>query len=490
MSLRKACLKLLRKIGFIVFRVKGYYQLPPCMLLALLLMLGGCEVNRLKSAEELYAQKRYAASIVELDVLIKNGRNGALITRAELLRSNSYFALGEAAAERKNWALAIRFYKLSNSDEADLHLANIYMQLSEQAFRNGEPHLGKDYLDSIIREAPDSPNIPEVLYRRISYYLEVDKNQDAAWRDYMSLYDNTPNNPFELQARNIVMRFIPSKLEYAKVLASQSYYTESLNILFEIAKYPLADLNDLNRQISDVYQQQAEQFIEDQNYTEADRLFRIAMQYYPDKEKQIYKRLEAITSLYVSKGNSLLEAGDYANALVHYRKTFDIIPDYQPALDAINKLFTKQENIRRAAELFQEGDKFEAAGKHNDAVKAYNQAYALDAKPEYRAKAVQMQNLIDAATNPVQFAKRIIDEYRGGLLNTRIRNQKQDMLKRYKASEIRDSGWKILLSTGQNKYEVRYDLIAPNETYLYVWQVNLRDKSIVPLNRLSEALLK
>lgn len=464
--------------------------LAVCLLISLLLLLGGCEVNRLKSAEELYAQKRYAASIGELDVLIENGNNGALVTRAELLRSNSYFALGEAAEERKNLPLAIRFYKLSNSDGADLRLAELYMQLSAQAFRNGEPDIGKAFLDAIIREAPSSPRIPEVLYRRISYRLDVDKNQDAAWKDYMLLYDSQPNNPFEIQARSIATRFIPGKLEYAGVLANQGYHTEALNILFEIAKYPVADITVLNKQISDVYQQQAELFLEDQNYSEADRLFRIAMQYYPEKDKQIQKRLEAITSLYVSKGNSLLEAGDFANALVHYRKTFDIIPDYQPALDAINRLLTRQENIRRAAETSLEGDKLEAAGRIQDALKAYNAAYSLDAKPEYRAKAIQMQNLIDASTNPLLLVKRIIDEYKGGLLVNRIKNQKQDMLKRYKASEIRDSGWKILLSTGQHKYEVRYDLMAANETYLYLWQVNLRDKSIIPLNKLSEAMLK
>jgi hypothetical protein len=32
--------------------------------------------------------------------------------------------------------------------------------------------------------------------------------------------------------------------------------------------------------------------------------------------------------------------------------------------------------------------------------------------------------------------------------------------------------------------------MTPEETYFYVWQVNLRDRSIVPLNKLSEALLQ
>jgi len=98
--------------------------------------------------------------------------------------------------------------------------------------------------------------------------------------------------------------------------------------------------------------------------------------------------------------------------------------------------------------------------------------------------------LIEANKNPSAFARRIITEYKGGLLTKRIQNQKQELLKRYKENEIQDSGWILMLSTGQYKYEARYDLLTPNETYLYVWQINLRDRSIIPLNKLSEALMQ
>lgn len=455
-----------------------------------LLLLSACEINRLKSAEDLYNNQRYAAAINELDDLIRSANNRAIATRSELLRSSSYSALGEAAAERDNWPLAIRFFKLANSDAANLRLAEIYLDLGAAAFKDGNTEAGFNYLNSIIREAPESPLLPEIRYRRIAYFLDVKSDADNAWADYMKLFDSFPNNPFEIQARAYILRIIPGKLDYARVLAQQEYYADALNVLFEISRYPIVDLDKLNLQISEVYEKQAEEFIEAQDYVEADRLFRIAMQYYPAKKNDITRRLEAITSLYVRKGDSLLEAGDFAGALVHYRKTFDIIPDYQPALDAINRLFTIQENIRQAANLFSEGEQMEAAGKHNDALRNYNAAYALDNKPEYRLRASMMQNLIEATKNPTAFAKRIVDDYRGGMLSQRVRAKKQELLKSYKASEIRDSGWKILLSTGQYKYEARYDLLTPNETYLYVWQVNLRDRSLIPLNKLSEALLK
>jgi len=454
------------------------------------LLLGACEINRLRSAEDLYDNNRYAAAIQELDDLVDSAKNGAIVTRAEITRSNSYSALAEASAERKNWPLAIRFFKLANSDSANLRLAEIYLNLGAEAFRNGNLDTGKEYLDSIIREVPESPLIPEIRYRRIGYFMDVKQDIESAWSDYKQLFDDFPNNPYEIQARSYVQRFIPGKMEYAKVLTQQEYYADALNLMFELSRYPVVNSDLLNSQISDVYERQAEELIEDQDYVEADRLFRIAMQYYPAKKANITRRLEAITSLYISKGNSLLEAGDFDGALVHYRKTFDIIPDYQPALDAIDRLFTIKENIRKAAALFADGEKLEAAGKHADALKAYSDAIQLDNKNEYRQRAYQVQNLVEAAKNPTGFARRIIDEYRGGLLNTRIRQQKNELAKRNKEGEIRDSGWKILLSTGQFKYEARYDLLTPTETFLYIWQINLRDRSVIPLNKLSEALLK
>ncbi len=454
------------------------------------LFLGACEMNRLRSAEDLYNNNRYAAAIQELDDLVDSANNGAIVTRAEITRSNSYSALAEASAERENWPLAIRFFKLANSDSANLRLAEIYLSLGAEAFRNGNLDTGKEYLDSIIREVPESPLVPETRYRRIGYFMDVKQDIESAWSDYKQLFDDFPNNPYEIQARIYVQRFIPGKMEYAKVLTQQEYYADALNLMFELSRYPVVNLDLLNSQISDVYERQAEELIEDQDYVEADRLFRIAMQYYPAKKANITRRLEAITSLYISKGNSLLDAGDFDGALVHYRKTFEIIPDYQPALDAIDRLFTLKENIRKAAALFADGEKLEAAGKHAEALKAYSDAIQLDNKNEYRQRAYQVQNLVEAAKNPTGFARRIIDEYRGGLLNTRIRQQKNELMKRTKEGEIRDSGWKILLSTGQYKYEARYDLLTPTETYLYIWQINLRDRSVIPLNKLSEALIK
>jgi len=460
------------------------------LLLLILLSLGACEINRLKNAEELYEKKRFAATIQEVDEYLPISRNGALATRAELLRSSSYYELGVLAQKRDNIDVAIRFYKLSNSERADANLADIYRMLADRAKESAKHPEHLFYINAILREIPKSPYIPEMLARRISTLYEIYAERDLAWQDYMLLFDTYSNNSFELQARAQVKRFIRYKVDYAQELSSQEYYSDALAILFELTRYPVLDQDELNRLIADNYQAQAEMYIIAQDYIEADRHFRIALQYYPAKKVEIDQRLNSIASRFIDKGNSLLDARDFENALLHFQKTFDIIPDYEPALEAIDRLFTLRINIQKAAQLFLDGEKLEVAGKFADAQKLYNAAFQLDDKADYRSKALQMQNLMEAQKNPSAFAQRIIMEHRGGLIQRRISEIKNELSTKYKAEEIRDSGWKIMLSTGQNKYETRYDILTPQETFFFIWQVNLRDRAVIPLNKLSESLLK
>lgn len=465
--------------------------LPLLLCLPLWLVLSsGCEINRLNSAQELYNNKLHAGAIQELDDLIRIGKNGAIVTRAELLRGNCYLELGKSALERNNRSLGIRFFKLANSEMGDNELAQLYFQMGEEAAAAGDLPLAKTYMDDIIREIPDSPLIPQVMLRRISIYMEEYQDRNSTWLDYKYLFDNFPNNPYEIQARYYVKQFIDTKTDYAQQLLRQGYYEDALKELFELSRYPVVKSDVINHLISDVYHAQAEDYINAQDYMEADRLFRISVQYDPTKQAEVDARLEGITSLYVQKGNSLLEARDFEAALLHYNKTFEIIPDYAPAKAAIARLNKVKADIRQAQELFAQAEIMEATQKHAEALRLYNQAIALDPKDEYKAEAATMRNLIEAENNPTAFARRIINEYRGGLLLRRIKGKRSEVSQGMDPKDIRDSGWKILLSTGQYKYEARYDLLTPTQTFLYVWQINLRDRSVIPLNKLSEALMQ
>ncbi|MFO8144804.1 MAG: hypothetical protein R6T89_03655 [Candidatus Syntrophosphaera sp.] len=460
------------------------------LLLAMILALSACEINKLRSAEDHYNNKRYAAAIEELDAYIYKGINGALVTRSEILRAQCYYELGLMALQRENWDLSIRFLKLSNSAQADEALGSVYKTLSDKALENDDHRLSLEYVNAIIREMPASPLIPEMLERRIGFSLTTFIDHNSAWQDYMTLYDTYPNNVYEVAARKQIMRIIPDKVEYARRLYSSGYHTEGLRILFELGKYPVVENETNNRMIAEAYINQAESYLEGENYLEADRFFRIAVQYDPSKEDEINRRLEQVASLFIRRGNELAAQRDFENALLHYQKTYDIIPGYPAANQAIARLETIRANIVRAQEVHAQAEKAEASGKYGEALELYRQANDLDAKQEYREKAAQMKNLIQAEANPTEFAQRIIREYRGGLINTRVQAKKQELLEEYNPNEIRDSGWKVMITPGQYRYEVRYDLVTPIDFYYYVWQVNLKDRSITPLNKLSESLMR
>ncbi len=464
--------------------------LPALFALIVLIALSACDINRFNSAEDHYNNRRYAAAIQELDSYIQTGQNGALITRSEILRGQCYYELGLMALQRESYDLAIKFFKLSNSVEADQALGRIYRDMADRALAQGNLQLSLDFVNAILREIPGSELTAEMLNRRIGLQLDTFIDHEGAWRDYMELYDGYPNNVYEVAARKQILRIVPAKVDYARRLYSTGYYSDGLRVLFELGKYPVVEGAANNQMIAEAYIGQAESYLKGQNYLEADRFFRIAVQYDSGKKAQVDRRLEQVASLFISRGNELVAQRDFENALIHYQKTYDIIPDYALANQAIARMNTIRENVARAKDVGVQAEKAELSGKYSEALNLYRQANNLDGRPEFNTKISQMQNLLAAQADPAAFARRVINEYRGGIISNRIQRQKQELLRAYNPNEIRDSGWKFMISSGQFKYEARYDLVTPTISYYYVWQVNLRDRTITPLNKLSEKLME
>jgi tetratricopeptide (TPR) repeat protein len=455
-----------------------------------LLGLTACEQNRYSKADALYQQHRYAAAIELLDNYIQTGNNGALITRAELVRSNCYYELGMAAIEKENWPLAIRLLKLANSEQSDVELAKVYRNLALDALEAQDIPKAMSYFTLIIDEIPQSDLVPEILYMRIKTEIENMGDRLSAWNDYVTLYDRFPENQYELLARPYIQRFITLFIDAAVAKAVNNEFDQALEDLFKIRRYPVGDQNRIELEISNIYQEEAEIQVQAQDYFEANRLFLKVIQYYPAKKPVIDKRLRDIAYLYIEKGNSYLDAKEFDNAMLYYQKTFEIIPDFDLAKQAIAKLNTIRNNIKLAVELAEEALKLETSKNYAEAQKTYQHAYQLDKLPAYYERSQIMSNMIEADKNPVSFARNIILDYKNGILYKRIQAQKQELLKRYNKDEIRDSGWNILMSSGQYKYEARYDLVTPAENLYFVWQINLRDRTIIPLNKLSEKLMQ
>lgn len=459
-------------------------------LILIVLMLVACESNRFKRAELLYTQHRYAAAIEQLDAFINTGKNGALVTRSELVRSSCYYELGMAAIGKENWILAIRLLKLANSEQADIELAKVYKNMALIALNNSDIQKAMTYLDLIIEEISSSDLVPEILFTRIKIHLDNLGDKNSAWNDYLILYDRYPDNPYEVMARPYINRFVSLNIDEAVALAINKQYDEALEQLFLIHRYPVGDQERIDLEISNIYQELAEIQVQEQNYFEANRLFLKVIQYSPAKKAYIDKRLSDIAYLYIDKGNDYLKIRDYDTALLYYQKTFEIIPDFELAKNAIANLKTIQSNIAKAADLANEALKLETNRDFVNAQRLYQQAYQLDKLPIYLERSQTMGNMIEAEKNPFNFTRSIILGYKSGILDRRIQAQKQELLKKYNKDEIRDSGWKVLLSSGQYKYEARYDLLTPAENLYYVWQINLRDKTVVPLNKISEKIMQ
>ncbi len=462
-----------------------------CLSAAFILLLSSaCEYNRFNQGEALYQQRKYAAAIEILDNYIDNSRNGAIMTKAELTRSASYYELGLLAMNKENWQLAIRLFKLANSETADKDLAVIYNLLADQAILANDYPLATQYLNLLIEEVPISDLVPLALQKRIKIHLDINNEKEKAWQDYMTMYGKYPDNTYEILTRPLIARFINSMINDAVIVATRGDYRTALNQLFKIGQYPVADSNLVNLEVANIYLEQAELNVQEQKYPEAHRFFRIAIQYYPQKKEFVDKRLTEIAKLYIKKGDDYLAVRDFENALNYYEKSFEIISDFSEAKTAIAKMNVFKANIERAADIAAEAQKLESAKNFPDAQRLYQQAYQIDNLPKYQESAFIMANLIEAEKGPVPFARKIINEYQDGMLKKRISQKKEELLKAYKQNEIKDSGWKILLSPGQYKYEARYDLITPGDSYFYVWQVNIRDKSVIPLNKISEKLMQ
>jgi len=67
-------------------------------------------------------------------------------------------------------------------------------------------------------------------------------------------------------------------------------------------------------------------------------------------------------------------------------------------------------------------------------------------------------------------------------------SREQELRYKYGAS-VTSSEWKVTFAIGQYKYEVRYDIVSPEETYYYAWTVDIRTRKVIPSNKASEKLM-
>jgi tetratricopeptide (TPR) repeat protein len=150
-------------------------------------------------------------------------------------------------------------------------------------------------------------------------------------------------------------RIVPNKIAYGERLANAGYFNEALAVYFELAKYPIIRTEEINALIGSTYRGQAELYLDQENYLEADRFLRIALQYIPEQRPQIEERLRQIVDLFIKKGDAFLAQRDFDNALTHYQRVFEIIPDYPPRPAGYRKSQNHPGEYRPGRSAFQTG---------------------------------------------------------------------------------------------------------------------------------------
>jgi tetratricopeptide (TPR) repeat protein len=460
------------------------------LLILIVIFLSGCETNRYKHAHSLYVAKNYAGAIGVLDDYIKTAKNGAFITRAEMDRSDSYYNLGKLSVEKKNWKLAIRLLILANSEQADHLLDKCYYQLAENAFQANDITTGLLYYDLIVNEIPTSELVPDILLRKIRIALDTYHDIRKAWQVYMILYNRFPDSPTEIEARPLISSFISQDVAEAVEIGKRQEYEKALATLFEIKKYPVGDKIRIENEIANIYMAKADTDMKSLNYHDAVLNLKLAVQYSAEKKETADQKLRSIAGVYIEKGNSEAKKRNFDTAIDYYEDSFQIIPEYPLAIKLIQDAKTTRHNIDYAVTLVKEGEQLETNRKFKDALANYQKAHELDHLDEYSRRIFLVSNIIEAEKNPETFTYRIITEYKGGKLNREIAAKRKALLLTNKADDVKDSGWKIMHSPGQYKYEARYDLYTLDQSFFYVFQVNLKERIIVPLNKLSENLMQ
>lgn len=454
-----------------------------------ILLLSGCASSNYRAGRDLYRQGQYAAAVGYLDKAML-GKNGNEATRAELMRNQCYLGLGRYAMDKQKWNLAIKLLFLANNSTADTLMVDCYARLIEQAAAANDYETELGYLEYVIRNLSFSDKSPEFLYRRMEIKSRVYGDNEAVWTDYTTMYTRYSQSQYCLLAQTLVDGFINQFVSDAVALKLAVGYKPALDRLSELNKYPTSAQAAIVGEIASLYYEWAEDYIAKEDYLNAEANFRLAVQNNSALADRVDKRLRDICGRFISKGDELLAARNIDGAVALYKKTFGIIPDYPAGVAAVERAQKVRQNIVQAETEFARGNKLEKERSFGPALQAYRLANSLDAQDRYREKMGLMQNMLEIQKDPVAFAKRIINEYKGGKIPRGLSGLEKELQMKYQQGEVVPGTWKVQYSLGQDTYELRYDILTPQKNYYFVWQVDLRTRRVTALNKLTRSMFE
>jgi hypothetical protein len=462
----------------------------PLMATALtLLLMSGCASNYYTTAVRLQQRNNYLGAIENYDEFIARSSNGAMITKALNNRSKAYHNLGIQALESNHYRLAARFFYLANTLASDEKMVDAHYTLANIAYSRGEMEQSLAIINFIIDTYPHLPVIPEIIFRRIELNHQYEQDKEKIWKDYVRLADRYNEDDLVRQAIPIIDSYMPEYILDAKRVSDKEGFDTAIKNLLYLNRYPHSYQDIVTNEIGLLYFEMAEGAQEEESYFDAERYYRFAVEYDPQLRQVVDERLNQMVSAMISFGDSLLTKRKVDEAKDLYQLTYAIIPNNQAAREAISRAEVLQENIEAAEGLFRQAEENEKEGNIVEALRLYRLSYQRDRLQQTADKIFLMTNLIEIEKNPVAFARTIIEEYKNGLI---LRNLQEtaSRLRALHGDDVRVSGWRIMLSTGANRYELRYDVTSPSESNYYIWQVNLLNRALTPLNKDSQEIME
>lgn len=480
------------------------------ILLFLLVTQIACESNRYRKAVSSYYAGNYTIAIEEIDSYLKEATNGAFETNAELIRSKSYQELALKAYNANNLPLATRFSILANSNSVDTLLARCYYDFAQESFAKGENNRAEAFLDQIIVEIPQARFIPEIIYHKMNkLYSENSFDYLPLWNYYKELFPTYKNNDFEIKAQKIINELLPQIISDALEMEED----QGLNLLLEFIEYPIGNIEEVNAAIAQIYIRLAEDAIVKNDYITSDEYFKLAVFYNPKVKDFVKQRLLDTADQYIIYAQEYVKKRDFENAFLLFNRTFEIIPGYKKALQAIQETTTLVNKIDQAQELSLKAQTLEKANlrsifsnmkakltvternefeikRYERILNLYNQAYNLDPLPKYRENIFYTKNIIEYYKNPDKFAVETLKAYKSFIVEKAINEARDYITKNNSSSTVTDTGWEILVASGNYNYEVRYSLISLKDKLYFRWIVNLRTLEITPINSLSEQAME
>ncbi len=441
-----------------------------------------------KSVKTLKAGK-YPEAIQELDAYIETSKHPAFKEKAKELRSQAYYQLGLHEYKMNNYAEASEYFFLANSDEADSLLDNCYFEIAQVALDDLDYPDASDYLTFIVFHLQESEKMPEVLYDQILIQTNYSKNIYTAYGTYQILQNRFPTSGAFTQATKVVDTFMPQLINEAKVQWDDKLYADALDKLFLYLDYPADFIQEIKDMIGNVYYTWAINLLQNRELDYVQEYLHLAEEYNPQLTDQVNDKLIELASIYITQGDGFLVEREIESAISSYRKTLDIIEDYQVAYDKIARAEEFARKIAQASQLVAQGDAQFDNEEYVAAYDSYSEAYKLDSIPQIYEKINLAYTWTRISNDPEQYAIEIVKRYKDGVISEKLHEIETVAQENYSRQDIRVTPWQVFRSVTQNSYEVRYTIQIPGKNYFLRWLIRLETGEVIPLNDETEELL-